>query len=191
MRFTSLRGRPGVIYSDNGRNFVGASRELTELRKIYNDENFQNKLVEIAAGKGINFSFIPPRSPNFGGFWKGNIKVKKRLFAAAARGACFNILELKTVLYQVAAIMNSRPLTAVWSDPSVPQPLTPGHFLIGRPMTALPIPIKLIENGNLSIRWKCIQCQTLQFWNKWQDEYLQHLRCVAKWTKRQPNLEIG
>ncbi|XP_058827831.1 uncharacterized protein LOC131687756 [Topomyia yanbarensis] len=69
MRFTSLRGRPEVIYSDNGRNFVGASRELTELRKIYNDENFQNKLVEIASDKGINFFFIPPRSPNFGGLW--------------------------------------------------------------------------------------------------------------------------
>ncbi|XP_062699464.1 uncharacterized protein LOC115268100 [Aedes albopictus] len=191
MRFTSLRGKPEVIYSDNGRNFVGAGRELAELRKIYNNEIFQDELVGIAANKGINFSFIPPRSPNFGGLWEANIKVAKRLFTAAARGACFNILELQTVLYQVAAIMNSRPLTVVWTDASIPEPLTPGHFLIGRSMTALPIPGKFIENGSISVRWKRIQHQTLQFWRRWQDEYLQHLRCMAKWTKKQPNLAVG
>ncbi|XP_062557014.1 uncharacterized protein LOC134221856 [Armigeres subalbatus] len=191
MRFTALRGRPEVIYSDNGRNFVRANKELAELAQTYNNELFQNELVGIAATKGINFSFIPPRSPNFGGLWEANIKVAKRLFSAAARGACFNILELQTVLYQVSAIMNSRPLTAVWTDASSPEPLTPGHFLIGRPMTALPIPSEMPKHGNLSLRWQRIQSQTTQFWRQWQEQYLQHLRCLAKWTKKQPNLEVG
>lgn len=56
IRFVSLRGRPEIIYSDNGRNFVGASRELAELRKVFNTELFQHELVGIAAEQGINFS---------------------------------------------------------------------------------------------------------------------------------------
>ena len=104
---------------------------------------------------------------------------------------CFNVLELQTVFNQVAAIMNSRPLTSVLSNAGAPEPLTPGHFLIGRAMNALPIPCSHIEERNLSMRWKRIQAQTLQFWRKWQSEYLQHLRCLAKWTKKQPNLQPG
>lgn len=122
MRFVSLRGRPEVVYSDNGRNFVGASRELAQLRKVYNAELFQNEIMAIAAERGINFSFIPPRSPNFGELWEADIKVAKRLFTAAARGASFNILEIQTVFYQIAAIMNSRPLTSVLSNAGAPEP---------------------------------------------------------------------
>lgn len=94
LRFTSIRGTPDTIYSDNGRNFVGASRELSELRKVYNNQQFQNKLVGLIAEQGIRFSFVPPRSPNFGGLWESNIKTAKRLFTGAARGAHFNLLEL-------------------------------------------------------------------------------------------------
>ncbi|XP_055591310.1 uncharacterized protein LOC129743352 [Uranotaenia lowii] len=151
IRFVSVRGRPEVIYSDNGRNFVGASRELAELLKVYNTELFQHEIVGMAAEEGIRFSFIPPRSPNFGGLWEANIKVAKRLFTAAAQGSSFNILELQTVFYQVAAIMNSRPLTTVFSEAGAPEPLTPGHFLIGRALTAIPIPSAHLEEHSAAM----------------------------------------
>lgn len=74
LRFVSIRGVPEIIYSGNGRNFVGASKELTQLRKKYNAHAEQEKIITMAAEKGIKFSFIPPRSPNFGGLWESNIK---------------------------------------------------------------------------------------------------------------------
>lgn len=40
------------------------------------------------------------------------------------------------------------------------------------------------------MRWKRIQTQSAQFWRKW-PEYLQHLRCLSKWTKKQPNVQLG
>ncbi|XP_055633517.1 uncharacterized protein LOC129773882 [Toxorhynchites rutilus septentrionalis] len=191
LRFTSVRGIPEVIYSDNGRNFVGASRELNRLRRIYNNEVFQNKLVDIAATHRIRFSFIPPRSPSFGGLWEANIKVAKRLFSAAARGAQLNIMELQTLFYQVAAIMNSRPLTPVYTTPDSPTAITPGHFLIARPMLAVPIPTQSKDGSNLTTRWKRVQSQLEQFWRRWRDEYLHQLRDYAKWTKQQANVKVG
>ncbi|KRZ06878.1 hypothetical protein T11_7160 [Trichinella zimbabwensis] len=40
--------------------------------------------------------------------------------------------ELRTVLCETEARINSRPLTFVGDDPSDPNPLAPFHFLIGR-----------------------------------------------------------
>lgn len=124
LRFVSLRGRPDTIYSDNGRNFVGAARELSLLRETHNNRVFQDELVSLAADNGIRFSFIPPRSPNFGGLWEANIKVAKRLFKCAARGAQLRLVELQTLLYQISAILNSRPLTAIHAGPESVEALT-------------------------------------------------------------------
>uniref|UniRef100_A0A182PX05 Integrase catalytic domain-containing protein n=1 Tax=Anopheles epiroticus TaxID=199890 RepID=A0A182PX05_9DIPT len=126
------------MYSDNCRNFVGAAKELSLLRKTHNNRAFQDELVELAAEKGIRFSFIPPRSPNFGGLWEANIKVAKRLFKAAAKGAQLNLVELQTLLHQITAILNSRPLTAIDATPRSIEALTPAHFLIGRASFAVP-----------------------------------------------------
>lgn len=191
IRFTSIRGRPQVIYSDNGRNFVGASRELAQLRKVYNKELFQHNIITLAADKGINFSFIPPRSPNFGGLWEANIKTAKRLFKGAGRGAQFTLSELQTLFHQIAAIMNSRPLTTALTSVEALEPLTPAHFLIGRPIYSMPIPAGEEEFFHITTRWKRIHHQAQQFWRRWREEYLQLLRNYAKWNRNQRNVEVG
>ena len=48
--------------------------------------------------------------------------------------------ECATVISQVEACLNSRPLVAIHSDDDGLEALTPGHFLIGRPIEALPDP---------------------------------------------------
>ncbi|XP_049284724.1 uncharacterized protein LOC125764469 [Anopheles funestus] len=191
LRFVSLRGRPDAIYSDNGRNFVGAAKELSSLRKAYNNRAFQDELVGLAAEKGIRFSFIPLRSPNFGGLWEANIKVAKRLFKSTARGAQLNLIELQTLLHQISAILNSRPLTAIHASPWTIEALTPAHFLIARASFSIPATIQDDDTDGVKTRWKRVQKLAQQFWSRWRAEYLSQLRCNAKWTRRTPNVQVG
>ncbi|XP_049548037.1 uncharacterized protein LOC125959266 [Anopheles darlingi] len=117
MRFVSLRGKPSVIHCDNGRNFIGAARELQRIRDAFTNAEFQHSIIEKVAEEGMRFAFIPPRSPNFGGLWEANIKVAKRLLKAAAHGAQLRMIEMQTLMHQISAILNSRPLTAVRTAP--------------------------------------------------------------------------
>lgn len=52
--------------------------------------------------------------------------------------ASLNFEELTTVLTEVEAVLNSRPLSYVYTDALKPQPLTPAHFLVGKRITTLP-----------------------------------------------------
>jgi hypothetical protein len=49
------RGKPEVVISDNGTNFVGANRELGELIKGLD----QRKIVVDATNRGITWKFNP------------------------------------------------------------------------------------------------------------------------------------
>ncbi|XP_058817713.1 uncharacterized protein LOC131681023 [Topomyia yanbarensis] len=79
-RFSARRGKPELIMCDNAKNFVGAKRELDELRKLFHNQQFQNTVAKEAADDRIEFRFIPARSPNFGGLWESAVKSFKTLF---------------------------------------------------------------------------------------------------------------
>lgn len=51
---------------------------------------------------------------------------------------CLGAEELATVLTEIEAVVNSRPLTFVYNELGEGDPLTPASFLIGRRLTALP-----------------------------------------------------
>ncbi|GFS56314.1 integrase catalytic domain-containing protein [Trichonephila clavipes] len=59
------RGKCAKLFSDNGKNFVGASNEIKKLLEIV--RNPDEKLANYLAAGGIEWKFIPARSPNFGG----------------------------------------------------------------------------------------------------------------------------
>ncbi|GFX84338.1 integrase catalytic domain-containing protein [Trichonephila clavipes] len=71
-RFIFRRGKCAKLYSDNATNFVGAN---IELKKMFNlvckpDE----ALASYMASEGIDWKFLPPRAPNFGGLWEAGVK---------------------------------------------------------------------------------------------------------------------
>ncbi|XP_075150646.1 uncharacterized protein LOC142224745 [Haematobia irritans] len=66
-RMIGRRGLPTDIYCDNGTNFVGANSKLKDLKMFLFDQNHQNEIVNYCANEFVNFHFIPPRAPHFGG----------------------------------------------------------------------------------------------------------------------------
>ncbi|GFX78442.1 integrase catalytic domain-containing protein [Trichonephila clavipes] len=56
----------------------------------------------------------------------------------------FTYEQLLTTLNQIEGVLNSRPLYPLSCDPHDFDALTPGHFLVGRPITAIAEP-NLIE----------------------------------------------
>ncbi|XP_018376013.1 PREDICTED: uncharacterized protein LOC108769493 [Trachymyrmex cornetzi] len=162
-RFISRRGRPIELYSDNGLNFVGANHELNELYKLFKDESIKQKINDFMATERVKWHFIPPRVPHMGGIWEAAIKSAKFHLKRVTKEASLRYDELFTLMVQVEAILNSRPLAPVSNDPSDLNALTPGHFMIGCPITHSRSPVWNVFQqtdyhvGNDSNNWNNIR----------------------------------
>ncbi|XP_036147477.1 uncharacterized protein LOC118647191 [Monomorium pharaonis] len=186
-RFVGRRGHPQKIYSDNATNFVGARRELGELYKAIRGEMCES-VNEYCTSRNIQWHFIPPHAPHMGGLWEAGVKSCKYHLKRIVGETRLTYEELNTVLVQVEACMNSRPLSQLSSHPNDMQPLTPAHFLIGEPLTNLP-DIDLTDAPvNRLKRWQLIQRIAQHFWKRWSVEYLTSLQGKCKWTKERKNL---
>ncbi|CAG7665670.1 unnamed protein product [Allacma fusca] len=161
-RFIARRSLPSDIYSDCGRNFVGAHKEL---KRIFTSQQFNNEVGNYLASRTINWHFNPPGSPHFGGLWEAAIKSMKHHLNRALGVLVFNYGDMQTIIAQVEACLNSRPMTQLSTDPNDLSALTPGHFLIQRAVQ--------------------------YFWKRWSSEYLHRLQQRTKWTAVQPTLKIG
>lgn len=159
-RFISRRGKPSDVFSDNGTNFVGANRELEDLRKLFAQEDQQHKIIDTTSSEGIKWHFIPPRVPHFGGLWEATVKSFKGYFYKVASEVALTFEEASTLVTQIEAILNSRPLSALSSDPNDLNYLSPGHFLVGSSLISYPEPdITQVKINRLS-RWQRISVTT-------------------------------
>ena len=180
-RFIGRRGKPSNIYSDNGSNYRGAN---TELKKIY-DFLIRNSeyLATQLANDFIKWHFIPAASPSFGGIWEAGIKSAKVHIKRVIGESHLTFEQFATVLTQIEAILNSRPLCPLTQDPDDIAALTPGHFLIGRPITNLP-ELNLVDVPiNRLSKWQHLQVMSQHFWRRWQREYLSELQTRVKWKQ--------
>ena len=126
--FIARRGLCNNIYSDNGTNFVGAEKEL---KKIISEEESTMPISNFAAQQGINFDFIPPSSPHMGGIWEAGVRSMKFHLCQVVGNTKLTFEEFYTLLSQVEAVLNSRPICSLSNNPDNIPVLTPGHFLIG------------------------------------------------------------
>lgn len=123
------------IFSDNGRNFVAAAKDIGSFLAQYREP-----LADFASQQAIQFNFIPSFAPHFGGIWKSGIKSDKHHIKRVLGNSHITFEEISTLFAQVEAILNSRPLCPLSSSPDDLLSLSPGHFIIGRPLNALPAP---------------------------------------------------
>ncbi|XP_041787866.1 uncharacterized protein LOC121603241 [Anopheles merus] len=138
--------------------------EIASLSKQFNHQ-WQTSVIKSCIDDGIQFKFIPPRSPNFGGLWEAAVKSFKRHFKPTVGNAILTSDELNTLLIQIEGCLNSRPLTPLSNDPSDLEVLTPGHFLIHRPIVSLAEPSLEKLPFNRLDRWQKVQEFVRRLWN--------------------------
>ncbi|XP_065090363.1 uncharacterized protein LOC135711416 [Ochlerotatus camptorhynchus] len=190
-RFINRRGMVRKIMSDNATNFIGASKELHKLYLMFRDETARTKINDFLLKREIEWEFIPPRSPNFGGLWEAGVKVVKSHIYRTLGNAILTFEEFGTVLTHIEAIVNSRPLYALSEDPNEPLPITPAHLMIGRPLEPILKPSYSDVAVNRLSRYQYMNNLRDRFWAKWSHDYLSTLQSRAKWTKSEPNVKMG
>ena len=176
-RFVSRRGLPKTVFSDNAKTFKSAS---TELLKLYGSNS-------------PYWRFSVPRAPWWGGWWERMVRNMKVSLKKTIGLKSLERTELETLLTEVEACLNSRPLTFVGDDIDNGHPLTPSHFLLGRGShldkvscePSLDVSPELLKEKSKALEGRCDM-----FWKQWQDEYLKHLP-LPKRRDKFGKLEVG
>lgn len=189
-RFIARRGCPSTIMSDNGTNFVGASRELLkDLKTCISDT--QNKIIAAHGYQGLVWRFIPAGAPHMGGIWEAGVKSFKHHFRRQMQQFKYTFEEFSTVLARIEACLNSRPLCPMTDNITDIVALTPGHFLIGSAIMAPPEPI--IENAPISLvnRYRKMLAISQHFCVRWKNEYLISLQKRYKWKNPTRDITVN
>ena len=138
-RMIARRGQPKIIYSDNGTNMSGADKELKDSIRRWN----QQQIADTLSQRGIEWRFIPPASPHFGGAWERLVRSVKVALRWIVGRQVLRDETLSTFLTKVEALLNSRPLTYVSSEPDDLEALTPNYLLLGCANPWVPTSINL------------------------------------------------
>ena len=185
-RFIARRGTPAELYSDQGTNFKGGERELSEAFAAMSAD-----LQLLLAPQKIHFHFNPPAAPHFGGVWEREIRSVKTALYTTVGAQPLQEEVLRTVLIEVEGILNSKPLGYVPSDVSDPDPVTPNCLLMGRPGGSLPQIVYPKEELLSRRRWKHAQVLADHFWARFIRLYLPGLQARPKWQSSPADVTEG
>ena len=131
-RFFSHRGKPSQIWSDNASCFHRANKDIKELSRLLEEQTTQESIMNLCSNESIQWKFSPLTGPHHGSVWEKRVKACKRHLKRIVGESKVTFEELTTLLCQIEACLNSRPLfTALDAkDDDGFVPLTPDHFLI-------------------------------------------------------------
>lgn len=183
-RFVARRGKCVKLFSDNGLNFVGSKNKLRELHELFQSQMLKSRLDTWCEKSAIEWHLIPPRSPHFGGLWEAGVRSAKYHLKRITGTANMNFEQYTTVLSRIEAILNSRPITSLSEDPNDANPLTPGHFLVGRPLTDIAEPDFTDRKESTLTRWQRQTKMVQHFWARWSQDYITTLQNRNKWHER-------
>lgn len=140
-RFIVIRGPVKIFRSDRGTNFIGGVKELGMKNVVTEDASIKNFLAE----NGCVWIFIQPHASHFGGVWERMIGIARRILDGILLSKKYiNDLThevLVTLVAEISAVMNSRPIAAISTDPDDPSVLAPSSLLtqkVGTPPDDIP-----------------------------------------------------
>ena len=185
--FLNALRQPKQIRSDNGSNFVRGEKDLPEAVREWN----QQKIHAFLLAKNIKWIFNPPACFHHGGVWERCIRTVRKVMKALLKEQPLDDEGLTTLMCEVEAIVNGRPLTKVSDDPRDPEALTPNHLLLLRSGPTLPPGVFSKEDCYSRRKWRHTQYMADVFWRRWMREYLPALQERQKWNRASRNFTVG
>ncbi|UYV62944.1 hypothetical protein LAZ67_2002570, partial [Cordylochernes scorpioides] len=180
-RFICRRGRPGKIYSDNGTNFSKPNELLKRLD--------WGEIERESSVKRIQWIFIPPSAPWWGGFWERLVRVVKSLLGRMLGFSKLNYVQLETALCEVESIINNRALSYISEDDQDLIPLTPQMFLQTNANNEFP-ELEKIRVNSFTRKYKILSKLNEELKQRFRKEYLGVLMQQAE-NKRERCIKEG
>lgn len=187
-RFVAMRGKVTEFYSDRGTNFVGSTDALNINAINIESPTLKKYMVE----NGSTWIFNPPHASHMGGIWERIIGTARRILNAIIMESKKPLTHdvLNTFMYEVCAIINSRPLANVSVDPTQPSVLSPSVLLTQKTEVDYG-PFQAVDVKDMyRSSWKHTQLLANQFWKRWQQEYLYSLQTRQKWTYSKEDIKV-
>ena len=163
------------MISDNAQTFHCAD---TDIRSEAVRTNLANK--------GVNWKFIIPRPPNYGGYWERLIRTVKNILKKVIGRGYLSYDELFTCIVEIESIVNARPLCYLYDDcEGASYALTASHLINGRNISMLPSNrhFEIVSTHKLlTKRAKHQRKVPDQFTRRWKTDYL--LKNLAEFTRK-------
>lgn len=171
-----------------GTNFIGAKSELGHTLR----EMDRRKVKGYVTNHGCEWIWNPPHASNFGGAWECQIgticRVLDAMFAELGSHQLTHEL-LVTLMAEVTAVVNARPISALPTDVEELQPLSPSMLLTMKTHPLGPPPGNFVPPDVCARRrHRRVQYLADQFWIRWKGEYLQGMQTRTKWQGTRRNL---
>ena len=189
-RFISLYGTPKKVRTDNGRNFVGAAKEIRFMIKSWKeDQTERSKITEMCETKLIEWTFSTPMASHHNGAVESMVKCVKTSLNKVVKERVLSEEEYRTIFAEITTCINSRPL---WpsSDGDVEQPVINCNDLL-RPGGLPRDPVSLNVSCHPKKRYQQMQHIVNDWWRLWLLHFTPNLQCRNKWFKRRENLSVG
>ena len=194
-RFVARRGMPELVITDNAPQFKVTDAAF---QRAFNNTINSTDVLTYLSRNCIRWQFIVESAPWMGGFYEQLVGTVKRALRKVIGKSLLDSTQLYTVLTEVEATINSRPLVYVSDEPE-PLTLTPSHFLSlsnnhgGILINSDDDPsdpdfqlASLSTSDRLIEFWKKGQRRLNQAWKSWRDDYLLSLREHQQYTMKQP-----
>ena len=192
--YTSLPDK-GVLLKIAIATVSSADHVQTEANILF-DEGAQKSFITELSRRGTEWRFIPKRAPWYGGFWERLIGLTKTSLKKILGRQFVTMETLQTIVSEIEAVMNDRPLTHVSSNIDDLEPLTPSNVFYGRKMTSLPYhqhytddEIMFVQSDQTTLTNRS---RTQANIISWRSEYLTALREYHKTTgSNEESIRVG
>ena len=185
-KFAARRGMPALMLSDNAKTFQATERAL---KRLFDHPDVKNDLANMR----IEWRFNLERAPWWGGFYERMVGNVKQCLKKVLGNARLTLDELATVLAEVEATINCRPLTYDYNELDE-EVLTPSHLIFGRRFNTIPDEVLEAEDiystESYSARFKYLSTKLAHFWERWRREYLANLREFHRMKRARQSKEI-